>query len=204
MYHMNRRIYESYKKSGLVAGGEASRPASRPGTAAQPATAPSGGAAAPQRHHLTFQQQRAGGGGHGSAAWGHLSMPPRTAGLAALAAEADAVIAAARPATTPPAPPSFVRRHVQNSRATLKAAILDEIVEHRVGGGCGGDGGGGGGGSRLNALAPHNTHPTSAVGVRGVQAQHAFQELLELNSGEAFYPTLAAVIEQLRAELGVE
>ncbi|PRW61222.1 Origin recognition complex subunit 1 [Chlorella sorokiniana] len=181
LYHMNRRIYENYKKAGLLAdGGSASTPASRPATAggSRPATAPSAAAALHYRYDTqpAAAARQAGARGHARAQ----SMPPRSAGAAVAAAEAEALIAAVRPAaeaprpdTAPPAPapPSFVRRHVQNSRSALKAAILDEIVEHRVYEG-----------ARLKAL---------------------FRSYLKLNSGEPFYPTLVGVVDELRAELGV-
>lgn len=74
-------------------------------------------------------------------------MPPRSAGMAAAAAEAEALIAAVRPeaeaprpdtAPPAPAPPSFVRRHVQNSRAALKVGLDSRALGVGHGWGCAG------------------------------------------------------------------
>ncbi len=114
----------------LPNGGSAGTPASRPMTAAgsRPATAPSAAAAL----HYRYDTQPAAAAARQAGARGPAraqSMPPRSVGMAVAAAEAEALIAAVRPAaeaprpdTAPPvpAPPSFVRRHVQNSRAALK------------------------------------------------------------------------------------
>jgi hypothetical protein len=95
----------------------------------------------------------------------HAPHPP----LVATAARAPS----RRPESAPPLPPppSFVQRHVQNTAVALKAAILDEVVEHRIYDS-----------QRLRAL---------------------FRSYLKMNAGEAFYPALAAVVEELKNELGV-
>lgn len=146
---MTCRIYESYRKAGLLADGGSSTPASRPGTAggSRPTTAPSAAAALHYRYDpqpaAAAAARQAGSRGPARAQ----TLPPRAAGMAAAAAEAEALIAAVRPAaeaprpdTAPPASvPSFVRRHVQNSRAALKVGTVGGSVSGgwaaRLGGG---------------------------------------------------------------------
>lgn len=105
LYHMNRRIYESYSN----------RNCSRPSTApSRPSTAPSRPATAPSLAGVLRPPPTADM--RGVTLRVH-TLPPRSAGMAAAAAEATAAetIAAHHPVAPPseaPAPPSFVRRHV--------------------------------------------------------------------------------------------